>query len=533
MSTGVPAAAQGTLASSVHVAVAEGTLAGRDSAGVRAFKGVPYAAPPVGALRWRPTQPAEHWAGARDAGAYGPMCPQTDRLVRSYGGTMEPTSEDCLTLNVWTAARDSAAKRPVMVWIHGGSFTHGSGRTAIYDGTRLALEGAVVVTFNYRLGPLGFLAHPALSAESPQHASGNYAFYDQVAVLQWVRRNIAAFGGDADRVTIFGESAGAFSVGFHLASPMSRGLFHRAIMESGSGLRDVTPLRAPSDSARSAERSGIAFGRLLGVDGGADAAARLRAISADSIVRMSADVRAEGLGETVDGVFLTEQPMVSFARGRYARVPVIVGTNANESTILVRQLPVSTPDQFEALVQKTYGRAAPALLPLYPTDGATGTVRAYRDLWTDAVFAAPARATARTLSAAGVPAWRYYYTRVGGGMTGLAIGAFHASEIPFVFGALAVKSPLWGTTAYDSTLSDAMRGYWIQFAATGDPNGGPRPEWPRYDASTDGAMEFGPVVHASQGLRRAQFDVLEEVLRVRAEQHERAAQAAARAGANR
>ena len=522
-------AAQGTPASSVRVGVADGFLAGRDSAGVRVFRGVPYAAPPVGALRWRPPQPVDRWQGARDATAFGAVCPQTDRLVRSYGGVMDPTSEDCLTLNVWTAASDSTARRPVMVWIHGGAFTHGSGRTAIYDGTRLALDGVVVVTLNYRLGPLGFLAHPALSAESPQHASGNYAFLDQVAALQWVRRNIAAFGGDVNRVTIFGESAGAFSVGYHLVSPLSRGLFQRAIMQSGSGMRDVVPLRAASDTAPSAERTGVDFARSLGIDGGPDAAARLRNVSVDSIVRASAEAGAQRIGETVDGVFLTEPPMVSFARGRHARVAVIVGTNANESTILVRQLPVATADQFEALVRKTYGGAAAALLTLYPSDGATGTARAYRDLWTDAVFAAPARRTARAFSISGLPVWRYAYTRVGGGMTGLAIGAFHASEIPFVFGALSVKSPLWGTTPYDSALSDAMRGYWVQFATTGDPNGGGRPAWPRFDAGADGAIEFGPEVRATQGLRRAQLDVLEEVLRVRTEQLERGSPARARA----
>ena len=507
----------------VTVTVANGPLVGRNANGVRVFKNIPYAAPPVGDRRWRAPQPVANWSAPRDAGEFGPICWQTDRLTKVYGGTLEPTSEDCLSLNIWTAADlgragDRPVRRPVMVWIHGGSFTHGSGRSAIYDGTQFATAGIVLVTINYRLGGFGFFSHPALSAESPTRTSGNQGLQDQAAALRWVRDNITAFGGDPNNVTIFGESAGAFSVADLLASPVARGLFHKAILQSGSSLRQLPPLRGANDSARSAERSGVAIARASGVDAAAAAGdeglRRLRALPPDSLLALHA-AQPGAPTDIVDGAFLTEPPGVTIARGRHARVPILIGTNADEATILVRPVPVTTAEQFEALVRRLYGPQAEPLLALYPTTGTDGARRAYRQLWTDDVFAAPARETARAFARSGQRVYRYYYTRVADGMTGLALGAFHASEIPFVFGITQQASPLWGKTSSDATLALAMNGYWARFAATGDPNGAGAPVWPVYSERDDTHMEFGATIAAGAGLRAKEFDVLSQVIAAR------------------
>ena len=506
-----------------RVATSLGPVDGRDSAGVTHWLGLPFAAPPVGAMRWRPPLAPASWNAPRDASAYGPMCMQTDRLTKLFGGPMDPVSEDCLTLNVWSTS-SSGAKKPVMVWIHGGGFTHGSGRSSIYDGTRLAQLGVVVVTINYRLGVFGYLAHPALSAEPKTKGSGAYGFLDQVAALRWVNREIAAFGGDPDNVTIFGESAGAFSVGFHLVSPLSRGLFHRAIMESGSAYRFTVPLSGP-DSARTGERAGLTIAAKAGVTGrGADALSALRALPADSLLARVANDGIEAYPEVVDGEFLVEPPALSLLEGRVARVPVIIGSNADESTVLVRDLKLRTAPQLDSAVRASYPApfAERALAAYPPPEGITGPVKAYRLLWTDDVFTATARETARALTRAGAPVFRYYYTRVAGGMTGLALGAFHASEIPFVFGVRGMTSPLWGTKPYYTTLAIAMSGAWTRFAAAGDPNGPGLAAWPRYTASGDDAMEFGANVGAIPGPRASQLDLLGEILAFRARTSERA-----------
>ncbi len=506
-----------------RVVTSLGAVDGRDSAGVSRWLGIPFAAPPAGALRWKPPVAPVAWRTPRDASAYGPMCMQTDRLTKMFGGPMDPVSEDCLTLNVWSAA-PRGTKRPVMVWIHGGGFTHGSGRSTIYDGTRLAQLGAVVVTINYRLGVFGYLAHPALSAEANGKGSGAYGFLDQVAALRWVQREIAAFGGDPANVTIFGESAGAFSVGLHLVSPMSRGLFHRAIMESGNTYRFTVPLSGP-DSARTGERAGLATALTAGVSGrGADALAALRAMPADSLLARVSSLGISAYPEVVDGTFLVEAPTLALLSGRVAKVPVIVGSNADESTVLVRDLKLRTAAELDSAVRASYPAtfAARALAAYPPAEGPAGPVRAYRLLWTDDVFTATTRETARALSRAGVPVFRYYYTRVANGMTGLAVGAFHGSEIPFVFGVRGSTSPLWGTTPYDTTLAVAMSGAWARFAAVGDPNGPDLAAWPRFTVAGDETMEFGPRIGAIPGPRPAQLDLMGEILGHRARSEERA-----------
>lgn len=437
-----------------------GALRGtRDSTGVLHFRGIPYAAPPVGSRRWRAPAPPARWRGVRPAAALGRNCMQWQPYddIDPYAAGV---SEDCLYLNVATAGL-AGAPRPVMVWIHGGGFFAGFGGEARHDPAPLAQKGAVVVTLNYRLGAFGFLAHPAF-------ADANVGLQDQIAALRWVRANIGAFGGDPRRVTVFGESAGAMSVGALMASPMARGLFHRAVLQSGTGAGVV----ARRDSA---EALGTRLAAALGVTGaGPDAAARLRALPADTVL---AAARAAGGGPRFwpnrDGRVVPRPVDSAAALGRLAPVPVLVGSNADES-----------PE----------------------------------------VFGAPARAFARLVSARGRPAYLYQFTRAGEDSAARARGAYHSAEITFVFGRARPLRPEAGRAAYDSSLAETMSDYWVAFATTGDPNGplpvrragaAVRPRWPRYDVRTDSSLGLGAEVAARVAVRRALFDSLDAVARTR------------------
>lgn len=454
-----------------RVTVDAGTLEGvRDSAaGVLVFRGVPYAAAPVGGLRWRPPQPVVPWSGVRRADRLGRSCMQF-QVYDDVDPSAAGVSEDCLYLNVWTAGT-GGARRPVLVWIHGGGFFAGFGGEERHDGARLAQKGAVVVTLNYRLGPFGFLAHPALAAESPQHASGNYGLLDQIAALRWVQRNVAAFGGDPARVTIFGESAGGTSVGALVASPLAKGLFRGAILESGTG---IGARILPRDSA---EARGMRFAAALGAMGtGPDVAAKLRAVSADTLLEAA---RAES--RTPDGSATTHRPVVdgwvlprpvdsALALGAANAVPVVVGSNADEG---------------------------------------------------DEVFGATARAFARLVTRRGARAYLYQFTRVGDDSASRRRGAYHSAEITFVFGRPRPLLASAGRTAYDSTLAEAMSDYWVAFATSGDPNGPPAagrwPRWPAYTAAGDSTMELGAEIAPRVGVRRTVYDSLDAIGRARGE----------------
>jgi para-nitrobenzyl esterase len=477
-----PRPADGAQPARPRVAVETGTLEGAvDSAtGVLVFRGIPYAAPPVGALRWRPPQRAARWTGVRQAAQLGRNCMQP-QVYDDIDPFAAGVSEDCLNLNVWTTGVGAAAggaagaRRPVMVWIHGGGFRAGFGGEERHHGARLAQKGAVVVTLNYRLGPFGFLAHPAFAAESPHRAAGNYGLLDQIAALEWVRRNIARFGGDPSRVTIFGESAGAMSVAALVASPRARGLFHGAILESMAGLGTVAGRRD------SAQAQAVRFAERLGVTGaGADAAARLRAIGADSLLAALRAAEAPGADgrptsplatrPVVDGWVLRQPVDSALANGPANVVPVIVGSNADEG---------------------------------------------------DEVFGAPARAFARLATARGARAYLYQFTRVGDDTASRRRGAYHSAEITFVFGRPRPILATAGRAAYDSTLADAMSDYWVAFATRGDPNGPPaagrRPRWPAYDRAADVALELGPEIAPRPALRRAVYDSLDRAARARGE----------------
>ena len=449
-----------------RVTIDTGTLQGLDTARVKVFRGIPYAAPPVGALRWRPPQPPKHWTGIRPASQLGHNCEQ-HQPYSDIDPFAAGVSEDCLYLNVWTSTLDArATRRPVMVWIHGGGFWAGFGGEERHNGARLAQKGAVVVTVNYRLGAFGFLAHPALAAESPHHAAGNYGLLDQIAALHWVQRNIARFGGDPSRVTIFGESAGGMSVGSLIASPLAKGLFQGAILESGTGVG------LGVGSRDDGQKIAMQLAESLHVRGsGAEAAREFRALSADTVLTASLRVGQHGqpaFWPVVDGWVLPHPVDSALLNGAANLVPVIAGTNRDEG-----------------------------------------------DEW----MAAPTRAFARLIAARGVPVYVYMFSRVGDDSANRARGAYHSAEITFVFGRTHPLQPSAGSAPYDSTVAEAMSDYWVSFATTGDPNSGPSagkwPRWPRYDPKTDALLEIGPEIAARTLVKRAAYDSIDAAVRSR------------------
>jgi para-nitrobenzyl esterase len=473
------------------VRVDGGQLSGTAAGGVRIFKGIPFAAPPVGDLRWKPPQPVVPWSGVRAADAFSPDCWQVPYPAGSaYGSEPRPMSEDCLFLNVWTTAR-AGEKRPVMVWIHGGAWTRGAASINAYDGAALARKGVVLVSANYRLGALGFLAHPELTAESPQHASGNYAILDHVAALQWVRRNIAAFGGDPSNVTIFGESAGSWSVNTLQATALARGLFHRAIGESGSVLgRNAT--------LADAEKAGSALGKALG----AESLAALRAVPAEKLAAQQTfrtDI-------TVDGWVLTDQVRSIFAKRKHNDVPVLIGSNADELTTLSN--PAFFPqtlDGFGKLRDAQFPGMAAELDAAYPVRNDSAIAGVLLAIGRDQAFTLGMRTWARVVNAGGRKAFLYQFTHVPPGPNP-RWGAYHAAEILYVFNSVGGRP--WAQDL-DRRLADQLSAYWVNFATRGDPNGNGLPAWPAYDADTEAYMELGDTVQSRNHLLKAQLDFLE------------------------
>ena len=463
--------------------VGQGVVVGREAGGVLSFKGLPYAKPPIGDLRWRPPQPAETWPGGRDAGQMGAICIQPPSNGDNGVGPL-PMSEDCLTLNVWTPA-DREGPLPVMVWIHGGGLNNGSGTAALYDGTNLAKRGVVVVTVNYRLGRLGFFDHPALAAErEPDEPAANYGLMDVVAALHWVRDNAAAFGGDPDNVTIFGESAGGALVTRLMISEPARGLFHRAAVQSGLGRDEGTPLDWPRrDGGPSMHARGEAFANVHG----ATTAEQLRALPAEAFLRPAPSFYGGDL-LVRDGVWVDADVEPAFAAGREAPVPLIIGTNSAEFW----WMKPSDLSPYGALDDAMTEQERAAFLAAYGgRDGYDAHVLS------DLVFNEPARHLARLHARNGHPTYLYRFDVVSAAMPEPHEGATHASERQYVFDTLTA-SP-WPTAEMDQRQADAMAGYWTTFAATGDPNGDARPAWPEFTAEPDRLLEFtndGPVAKA-------------------------------------
>jgi len=464
----------------------------RNEAGI--YRGIPYAAPPVKNLRWQPPQPVIPWTRPRRCEAFGPVCPQMD-----YQGEK---NEDCLFLNVWTPNQDPGAKLPVMVWIHGGAFVTGSGSDELYDGAALARQGVVVATFNYRLGPLGFLAHPLLSAESPHYISGNYGLLDQVAALKWVQRHIDKFGGDPHQVTIFGQSAGAESVCLLLVNPLAQGLFHGAIAQSPVMVGSLRPLRQEELGVVPAETVGTRLVQELGIESEAEVLSALRRISWRKIEAAAAKLQLE-LGTeilksvctpTVDGHIIPEHPVILLSRGRRHQVPLITGVTANESTVFLPYMISSQtgPEDYQQYLQATFGSDAEKIRELLPVKSRSEVWPRLDQLFSAKWFGSWACFLAGTAQNP-QQTWFYRFTRLlpkwaaevlaeeskQSGIPYEKLGACHSAELFYVFGFTKL---LLGFFFKDWDLSGQIMTYWTNFAKSGNPNGGDLTEWPPYGA---------------------------------------------------
>jgi len=493
------------------VRVEQGLLSGTSgsSADVSVYRGIPFAAPPIGDLRWKAPQPAAKWEGLRHAAEFSNACWQTPYppAAAIYQAMLPPLSEDCLYLNIWTPAKSAKDRLPVMVWIHGGGFTRGFSGTSSYNGEPLARKGAIIVTINYRLGIFGFFAHPDLSAESGHHASGNYALLDQIAELQWVQKNIAAFGGDPSRVTIFGESAGSWAVNVLMASPLAKGLFQRAIGESGGSF---SPMKTLAESEKEGEKLAASMAPAPAADAkpqGEDKPSpqsilkTLRAKPAEELLKSA---ETETVRAIVDGWVLPQDIATIFAQGRQNDVPLIVGYNADEGTALAPQGARLNAAMFTAGVYQRYGPHADALLKIYPAASDEQAVSSFYSAYRDQAFGWEMRTWARMATKTGhQPAYLYYFSRRPPGPQSARLRAFHASEIAYVFGTFVWPFP-WEDT--DKKLSDAMTSYWVNFAATGNPNGGSLTKWPVYSGKDDQALEFGDQIAVRSEVTKAGLD---------------------------
>jgi para-nitrobenzyl esterase len=479
----------------LFVTTAQGQVYGPVQADIASFKGIPYAAPPIGDLRWRPPQPAASWSEILLAGDYGPPCLQPPM---PDAPKLETASEDCLTINIFRPF-EVENPLPVMVWFHGGSFADGAGGDPLTDGSRLAREGVVVVTFNYRLGPLGWLTHPLLSHETAD-LDANLGMLDQIAALRWVAENIGAFGGDAGNVTLFGDTAGATSVAMLMASEAAAGLFQKAIIQSGK-------LREPARSPAEAEAIGHAFFRILfRIPGVEEHSSRPREVSAEQLLAAETtllDDRSVGFSHTLDGTMVKESIAVAFKAGHERHIPLIIGTNEDE-TVRFPELGRRSIIDLNidlALPNETMDR----LKQLYPEAGSDRRKLAAK-LFTDRSFVEPARLIARAHAAREAPTYRYSFSyRQQGSPRG---NPTSGPEVEFVFGTLGTETA--GPFTYkDRETSNVMRAYWENFARTGDPNGPGLPVWPRYSADEQILMISSDGIFAHRDPWTARLDRLE------------------------
>lgn len=471
------------------------------------FKGIPFAQPPVGSLRWREPQPVLGWTGTRDATRYGPACMQNPLgtsvflapLAKLYGHDYPQKkidmSEDCLYLNIWTSEWPMKHPAPVMFWIHGGSNVMGSGAESSYDGTTLATKGVVVVTINYRLGILGSFSHAQLTRESEHHASGNYGLLDQIAALRWVQQNIAQFGGDPNRVTVFGESAGAIDAGLLLCSPLSNGLMQRVIMESGPVLLDHHPA-----ALAKGEHFGEQLALSLGVSGN-NAIEKMRALPAETVVEKSSEKTnaAANPGIVIDGWFLREAPGDLFAQGRELPVDFIIGNNGREMSAFRASSAAGGSSSSAGLddsamqtVKIFYGRSATLVVGSFLMDNILHRTEAADGWLNDVIGTCPGMAMASLHARAGHHAYFYLFDREVPGKGQQSLGSFHSMELPYVFGTL--RQPMWTWLPFeeaDHRLSEVIQGYWTNFAKTGTPNGPNLLEWREFESRGQTAMEFG------------------------------------------
>lgn len=510
----VIAAAQCAIAEIRETNVTGGAIKGSASDGVSSFKGIPFAAPPVGDLRWRAPQPVKHWNGVLKANSFGPACMQTIGEMAKLTGAPDKVSEDCLYLNVWTAAKDDSEKRPVMVWIHGGGFTGGMPSTFMFDGAKLAQKGVVLVSLAYRVGPFGFLAHPDLSRESGA-GSGNYGLLDMIAGLQWVKQNVARFGGDPSCVTIFGQSAGGTAVSMLAASPLAKGLFRRVIAHSGASFASARTEREAGSTVPTLAFAELTGKRFLESLGARDLTAA-RALKPAKILENPSASTMGVFWPVADGHVVPVDQYELYLEGRFNDTPILVGTNSDEGAAFTRN--PSTPGLFEQYVRNNFGSEAEAILAVYPHADDVQATQASKDIGRDNLFAWHVWTWARLQTLKGRnKAFVYYFDHRDSFAQGM--GASHGAELGYVFGnlrgarrpAMMMASPPFGPrgqspsfqggagfpgaaagpNAADKALSELMISQWVSFAKTGDPNGAGLPPWPAFSEQQPAAMYFG------------------------------------------
>lgn len=478
------------------VKIESGQLQGEMDGAIHVFKGIPFAAAPVGELRWVNPQPAPAWEGVRQATTFGADCLQPEATIQGAGSNL-PQAEDCLYMNIWTPNADASAKLPVMFWIHGGALVIGSGASPSYNGTPLAARGAVVVTFNYRLGHLGFFSHPALDKASPG-GTVNFGLLDEIAALKWAQKNIAQFGGDPNNVMIFGESAGAQSVLTLMASPLAQGLFHKAAVESSYGI--------PSNTRAKALEAGVKVAAALGLDGANATLEQLRAVPAAEFTPLNQT------GLTLMPVFVTgdaavPEPVLDvFQKGKEAAVPMIIGNNSDEASVAI-----AFGINPATLIEKM-GLLKIAVKPLYP--GVTDNSDLGRQLIRDLVFTSFAKRMA-DLHSAQAPSWRYYFSYLPEAQRFLEPGVPHGGEIVFVFDTLSnsPESQKIATPA-DDEMAKKVSAYWFEFARTGKPAVTGEPEWLQADSKNDQTLEFGDTITMQSNLMRTRLNVFIGILNI-------------------
>ncbi|QSX34169.1 carboxylesterase family protein [Shewanella avicenniae] len=464
-----------------------GQVAGIQQEGLAIFKGIPYAAPPIGELRWQAPAAAEAWQGIKQAVEFAPACPQLSSAFTDVPG--QRRDEDCLYLNVWSPATDDNKELPVIVWIHGGGYSFGSTAQPIFNGENLAKKGVVFVSIAYRLGPLGFFAHPDLSAESTQGSSGNYGLLDQIAALKWVQQNIHHFGGLADNVTIMGESAGAISVSLLAASPLARGLFHKAIAESGASFGNAVANGNIGQSVKplpAAEAMGSQFSATAGLS-----LAELRALPAEKLLanfpRVS-ELVLESSWPAFDGYVIADDPVTLYENSQQNDTPILIGSNAAEGSLFVQQ---TTLAQFQQLLQAQFGADSDIGFNAYPASNDAEALTAQQHLFRDLAFAWHSWTWAKLQSKTGTGAvYSYYFNHTPPAFPNMPdLGPTHAAEMAFVFD-LLMPPRAW--TAEDQQLADTMSSYWVNFAKTGNPNGAGLPVWPAWDNAAPQVLHFTP-----------------------------------------
>ncbi|AMO70613.1 carboxylesterase/lipase family protein [Sphingorhabdus sp. M41] len=489
-----------------EVQIPQGRLTGTITDDIGIFKGIAYALPPVGDRRWQPPAPPAKWQGTFDASAFGASCIQPPYPASSvYFEELAATSEDCLTLNIWSPNNANGA--PVVVWIHGGALQRGSSASPMYDGSEYAKRGIVFVSINYRLGVFGWLAHPGLSAESPDGISGNYGLLDQIAALAWVKDNIGAFGGDAQNVTVMGESAGALSITYLLSSPPAHGLFAKAIIQSAN-IRAVPLLRESAFGMPAAETIGAALGEDIGV---------LRALDPDALMVKAWQARFPAQG-TVDGKILPAQVVETFDRSEQAQVPILAGLNSGEirsQRLLIPAAP-NEPDAYEIEITKRFGNLAPAYLQLYP---ASNIAESQLDATRDAVYGWAIERLVRQQTAAGQPAFSFIFDHCYAAAKERDLCSFHAGELPFTFGRVGPDKRLpanWPIPVdpADDALATTMIDYWASFATTGAPSSVTGPAWPPY-ANDQARMRFAATPVVGHGQAAAMFELQEQIMKQR------------------